>query len=258
MKNRKHDPNPRDRHGKETKTTWLPPSVVIEDVFPYDIERYDLRRAIIQMLSQCDSNIIGEFQSDRLEDLQVPPSSVWRAVNGGRVEDAQKYLSNAVATNEQFLNAFDSFVQEVVLPYLKQRLVAAGAGDETEPITFYYQRPPTLRLQPGPGWAKVKPHRDSEYGHQNGELNFWVPLTDRSRTGVDLFCEKQNDFHPIPAKIGEGIAFHGSSVRHYVDANGTEQTRVSLDFRIGVQGYFDPYWQMKGTTDDHGRCEVQL
>jgi ectoine hydroxylase-related dioxygenase (phytanoyl-CoA dioxygenase family) len=108
---------------------------------------------------------------------------------------------------------------------------------------------------------QVKPHNDAEYGHQNGELNMWIPLTDRSLTGVDLWSEssfKKDDYHPVPADVGEVVVFHGSSCRHYVNANASKNTRVSLDFRIGVEGFFDPYWQMKGTTDDHGRREATL
>jgi hypothetical protein len=33
---------------------------------------------------------------------------------------------------------------------------------------------------------------------------------------------------------------------------------VSLDFRVGVEGFFDPQWQMVGTTDDHDRQVVRL
>ena len=55
------------------------------------------------------------------------------------------------------------------------------------PLTFHVQRPPTLRLQPGPSAFTVRPHRDAEYGHQPGELNFWVPLTDAvCHTGLKL------------------------------------------------------------------------
>jgi len=264
VKRRKHDPKPRDRDGKETNTTWLPDELLSEDVFAYDLAKYDLKGAIVSLLKTCDKEIVGTFEETegsplRLEDFRVPVSSVWRSVNGGCCENAQKYLSDSVAANQNFLEIFDRFVSEVVLPYLKQRLVATGEVEEEKPLTFYYQRPPTMRLQPGPGWAKVKPHNDAEYGHQNGELNFWVPLTDRSQNGVDLYCEttfKADDYHPIPAKIGEAISFHGSSCRHYVNANSSNCTRVSLDFRIGVQGFFDPFWQMKGTTDDHGRREI--
>lgn len=267
VKKRKHDPKPKDRYDNETQTTWLPDALLKEDVIEYDLERYDLPKAVIKLLQACDESIVGTFEehSDRnqtrLEDFRVPLPSIWRKANGGRCEESQKILSEAVASNSAFLKSFEEFVDEVALPYFKRRLIETGAVEEEAPVTFYYQHPPTMRLQPGPAWAKVKPHNDAEYGHQNGELNFWVPLTDRDLTQVDLWSEtvpQQGDYHRIPAKVGQLISFHGSSRRHFVNANETPNTRVSLDFRIGVQSFFDPFWQMKGTTDDHGRREVTI
>lgn len=264
IKNRKHDPCPRNRHGEETGTLWLPSSLLKEHLVPWDTSQYHLQGALVNLLDSCDASIVGSFLdgSKRLEDFRVTAQSTWRQVNGGQCEDAQKYLSEQVECNDAFLLAFDDLVVGVALPWLKAQLVKDGAlQGEDEPVTFYYQRPPTIRLQPGPAWSQVKAHRDSIYGHQNGELNFWLPLTDRELTGVDLYCETSDgseDYHVIPAKIGEIISFHGSSCRHFVNANESENTRVSLDFRVGVQGYFDPYWQMKGTTDDHGRREATL
>ena len=46
--------------------------------------------------------------------------------------------------------------------------------------------------------------------------------------------------------------------RHHVPANPTAHTRMSLDFRIGVEGYFDPQWTMRGTKADHNRRDVVL
>ena len=110
-----------------------------------------------------------------------------------------------MAGDEALLHAFDRFVSASVLPWLKQGLARAGAAKANlspippprprararaqpypkpgaavthVPLTFYVQRPPTLRLQPGPSAFSVRPHSDAEYGHQPGELNFWVPLTD--------------------------------------------------------------------------------
>eukprot|EP00536_Pseudo-nitzschia_multiseries_P006204 jgi/Psemu1/286300/fgenesh1_pg.129_\ len=276
-KNRKHNPKPLDRSGKETGTTWIPEEVQEEQVYPYNMDQYDLKGAVINLLRDCDPDIVGFFETTkelkeksselensalRLEDFRVPVNSVWRSVNGGCCEEAQKYLSNKVATSEKFLDVFDRFVVEVALPYVKRRLTACRALEsDSAPCAFYYQRPPTLRLQPGPGWAKVRPHNDVEYGHQNGELNMWIPLTDRTLTGVDLWSEtsfKEGDYHPIIAKIGEVISWHGSSRKHYVNPNASVNTRVSLDFRIGVEGYFDPLWEMQGTTDDHSRKKVDV
>jgi hypothetical protein len=262
-KNRKHDPKPRNAHGQETGTLWLPASVCREDVFSYDPTQYDLRAAVVALLKRCDPDIVGQFKpsSEGLEDFVVPISSTWRVVNGGQVETAQRVLADAVASDSEFLSLFDRLVTEVVLPYVKGRLCTSKGLQSSDPIAFYYQRPPTIRLQPGPAWAQVKPHNDAEYGHQNGELNFWLPTTDRTQTGVDLWCESNfmaGDYHPIPAAIGEIIAFHGSSCRHYVNTNATENTRVSFDFRVGVQGFFDPTWEMQGTNDDHSRREFTL
>mmetsp|Transcript_1437 Transcript_1437/g.3587 ORF Transcript_1437/g.3587 Transcript_1437/m.3587 type:complete len:339 (-) Transcript_1437:473-1489(-) len=272
---RKHNPRPFDRYGNETGTTWIPEELQKEQVFSYDTELYDINRAVINLLRVCDPDIVGSFESTqkdgsnrleldettiRLEDFRIPVSSVWRTANGGCCEDAQKYLSNQVASNAAFLEIFDKFVVEIALPYVKARLVRCGVlkGDSTL-CAFHYQRPPTLRLQPGPGWAKVRPHNDAEYGHQNGELNMWIPLTDRTLTGVDLWSETSpglGDYHPIVAYVGEVISWHGSSRKHYVNANSSTNTRVSLDFRIGVEGYFDPSWEMQGTTDNHCRRTV--
>jgi len=261
---RKHDPKPKNRDGELTKTTWLPPEIRAEEVLSYDLSLYEgMRNSVLSILLQCDPYMVGSFVegSHQLEDFRVPVRSVWRTANKGQCEGAQKYLSDAVAADEGFLELFDRLVQ-IVLAHLKHRLVKAmSVSDEEGSVTFYYQRPPTIRIQPGPARAEVKPHNDAEYGHQNGELNFWIPLTDRSLNEVDLHCETQlneNDFHPIEAKPGEIISFHGSSCRHYVNANSTRKTRMSIDFRVGVEGFFDPYWVMQGTSDDHGRQEVQL
>jgi hypothetical protein len=280
-KNRKQNPKPMYK-GQATGTPSLPEKLHKEMVFDYSIDEYDIARAIRTLLKRCDPAMVGHFREEetnangqenggaRLEDFVVPVPSIWRLAHGGQCETAQKYLSDQVAADDVFLALFDRFVQEVVLPHLKQRLVTAmrensnsneDGDNHDEPRTFYYQCPPTLRLQPGPGWAHVKPHSDSEYGHQNGELNFWLPLTDRTMTGVDLWCESTHglgDYHPIIAQPGQVVSFHGSSNRHYVNANSTSFTRVSLDFRIGVEGFFDPKWQMLGTSHDHGRREVTI
>jgi hypothetical protein len=280
-KNRKQNPKPMYK-GKATGTPSLPEELHTELVFNYNTDDYDIARAIKEMLKRCDPAIVGHFRADetntnghnenhrdRLEDFVVPVPSIWRLVHGGQCETAQKYLSDQVAADDDFLTLFDRFVQEIILPHLKKRLVTAlrensscnDGDDYDEPRAFYYQCPPTLRLQPGPGWAHVKPHNDGEYGHQNGELNFWLPLTDRTMTGVDLWCESAQglgDYHQVIAQPGQVISFHGSTNRHYVNANSTTFTRVSLDFRIGVEGFFDPMWQMLGTSHDHGRREVAI
>jgi len=102
-------------------------------------------------------------------------------------------------------------------------------------------------------------HNDAQYGHQDGEVNFWIPLTDRNLTKVDLHLqEADSTCTPMPVAVGQVLQFHGTRVKHYVNSNVTPYTRVSMDFRVGVEGYFDPQWAMVGTTADHSRRKVQI
>ena len=63
-------------------------------------------------------------------------------------------------------------------------------------------------------------------------------------------------FHTCGA--GDVYVFHGNSCEHYTELNVSDATRVSLDFRIGVEGCFDPRWVLRGTLDDHHRREIVL
>ena len=94
-----------------------------------------------------------------------------------------------------------------------------------------------------------------------GELNYWIPLTNRNLTGVDLWCESDadlGDYGPLGADKGEVASFHGSSCRHYVKNNLSKHSRISLDFRIGIEPFYDPHWEMIGTRNDHLRRKVVL
>jgi hypothetical protein len=42
----------------------------------------------------------------------------------------------------------------------------SDADGHSRLIRFWYQRPPTLRIQPGPSSRHVRAHHDAEYGHQ--------------------------------------------------------------------------------------------
>jgi hypothetical protein len=275
--------SPKHRDASTDKGTSLPLDVCENLVLDYDVNRFDFTSVLGAFLKQCDPSVVGVFSSERLEDLQIPAISLSRGAYGGSCEQAQGYLSDQLASFDPFMRLFDEFVVDYILPHLKQRVLdhessPRGSTDSSsDPMVFYYQRPPTLRLQPGPARAYVKPHCDSEYGHQDGELNFWLPLTDRSLTQVDLHVEHPNSFSDasalphgahtpdsrdecvaVPVEVGQVLSFHGTSRKHFVNSNTTRFTRVSMDFRVGVEGYFDASWEMVGTTSDHTRLRVQV
>ena len=258
-KSRKGDPGPVAPLGP------LPDGLRAIEVFDLAAD-HDLRPHVVRLLRRAGADI-GSWPSSsadlRLEDFVVPAASL-RDAKAGTCVDAQANLATLVASDAPFLAAFDRVVDEAVIPRLRRRLLDAGGGDA--PRVFHVQRPPTLRLQPGPSSRHVRAHRDAEYGHQDGEINFWIPLTDPDLTGVTLEVETAEttatgpgSFEPAEgARPGRAVAFHGTSRRHRVPANASARTRASLDFRIGVEGYFDPEWTMRGTKADHGRRKVKM
>ena len=114
-----------------------------------------------------------------------------------------------------------------------------------------------LTTPAGPSSDRIA-HR---YGHQVGEVNLWLPLTSFADTRTTLWVESgpgADDFHPLAADLGRCGVFHGTLCRHYVPPNESSFTRASLDFRIGVDGCFDPTWVLRGTVDDHNRRRIVL
>jgi len=267
--------SPKNRNSTNNSGRCLPPLLCESLMLDYDTKKYNFGSILLKLLQECDMTRVGSCSStDRLEDWRVPKPSMTRKHHGGSCEDSQAYLSQQLSTHEGFLALFDDFVETVVLRHLKRQLVSLRDGDNDDSISFYYQRPPTLRLQPGPARAHVKAHCDAQYGHQDGEVNFWLPMTDRTLNEVDLYLEgglasgnpaddsnnsnTNTNFEPMPVEVGQVLQFHGTRVKHYVNANTTPHTRVSMDFRVGIEGYFDPQWAMVGTTSDHTRRKVRL
>lgn len=204
------------------------------------------------MMCQLDwITMTGDAGLKRLEDLAANVD-VFR-----NFKTRQQFLERAVAADSNFLNVYERLILEVVLPYLAKGL---RSHHETQ-LSFHYQYPPTLRVQPGPSPQFGRVHRDAEYGHQDGEINFWMPLSDYNLTQTTLFVETSfgsDDFHPLDINYGQIARFHGTQARHYAPPNRSAFTRVSLDFRIGVSRFFDPTWRLDVVKLQHGRKFFQL
>lgn len=192
-------------------------------IFDYDDTDYDLRGEIFRILQSA-----FEVSAPTLESFVVEVTA-----------ESQRKLTESMKYDESFLSVFLAMVENVILPRLPGR-------------EFYLQCPPTLRVQP-PSDVYVKEHTDADYGHQHGELNFWMPLTDPDMTMTTLWVEDA----PVPVRLSQICQFHGTSRRHKVPANSSRHTRVSLDFRIGIQDSFDPKWSLKGTLAEHDRIRLK-
>lgn len=146
--------SPKHRRVNDNQGCCLPHLLCQPLLLDYDFTKYDFQNVLLQVLEECKTQTIGHCSSSslkRLEDWKVPPQSVTRKHHGGTCEDSQAYLSDQLATSTEFLFLFDNFVENVVLPHLKEQLLSLHSDGEpmVKGTTFYYQRPPTLRLQPG-------------------------------------------------------------------------------------------------------------
>ena len=153
----------------ETFVSKLPMTIRGEHRLTFKTKDIDLHQTLVNLLSDpALEGLLGfweEGAEHKMHNFRIPPQSLNHR-KGGQVTEAQEALSKIV-NSEQFLNTFDQIVTEVVLPWLKSKLIDCNyVEDASKEVTFYYQRPPTLRLQPGPSNAVVKPHCDSIYGHQ--------------------------------------------------------------------------------------------
>ena len=114
---------------------------------------------------------------------------------------------------------------------------------------FYYQFPPTLRIQAAGCKHFRRLHRDAEYGHQPGEVNFWLPLTDATAGRASLWLETvpgSGNMRQLELRCGEIGRFYGVDVRHTAPPNLTGYCRLSLDFRVAPAASYDVGWSLLG------------
>ena len=154
----------------------LPCALTEEAFLAYDLRTYDLREHVARMLSRCGDKL-GRFARNEgsVTDLGLAGNAVAAASSvlsttedvvgdekkpalelfqldetAFKSKEKQILLSRTLLDDEGFLLAFDKLVKDVCIPHLKKRLVKADALRFDKELCFYYQRPPTLRLQRGP------------------------------------------------------------------------------------------------------------
>lgn len=107
-------------------------------------------------------------------------------------------------------------------------------SDIARDISFF-QAVPTFRIQP-PNKKAVRGlmHKDGDYGHLDGEINYLIPLTPMVGTS-SIFLEKYPNsslFKNPSLEPGQALEFDGRNCLHGNVPNTTGLTRVSIDFRI--------------------------
>jgi ectoine hydroxylase-related dioxygenase (phytanoyl-CoA dioxygenase family) len=187
----------------------------------YDTKKYDFRKIVSEMLELCEGNTIPLEDLHKLEhyDLLVrekDQSTIWH----------KRYYTKY---KEQFLPTYLELVKE-----LKERF---GYNE------IIYQVIPTFRVQLAEGNLGVGEwHKDSTYNHGTSEVNFWMPFvnTNEQNTIWMESIEDKGDYRPYKVNYGEILVFSGANLLHGNKNNNSNETRVSVDFRLVEPSKFIP------------------
>jgi hypothetical protein len=188
-----------------------------EEIFEFDTEKYPLLQAFRRIFEEWPE----EEELGQIHRL-VPEST-----QEGYVE-----FKNDQATwfHKKYYNS----------PYLPQfleiytRLVKELISQQFDDDVIVYQTKPTFRVHSPNNVAVGQKHRDGDYHHPPGEINFWLPLTRTFETN-SFFMETEpdkGDFHSLDMHYGQIFRFYGNKCWHYNELNRTGQTRLSIDFRV--------------------------
>lgn len=178
----------------------------MKELLRYSVDDYDFSRFVEQALDVS------------------PLSSLHKIIN---VPQARQSDQDSLAHNA-FYGHFEELVAATYYEFVRNEIVPLFG----EAICL--QRVPTFRVS-FPGSTAVNSyHRDSEFYHQPGTRNFWVPLTKAFETN-SIWIETEagsEQYHPMNLEVGEMLMFNAIKLRHGNQPNDTGKTRASFDFRV--------------------------
>jgi len=176
------------------------------EYFKYDIKKYNFREIIEKIFKISDIEKIHEIQNYELFQKGTDQSTIWH----------RKYYDNL----DKFLPTYKAFINEVIKPIFGENIV--------------YQKIPTFRTHLVNNLSVFEFHKDNSYQHNKSEVNFFLPFTDAYDTST-IWVESEEDkgdYTPMNTLYGETVKWYGNYLTHGNKQNTTQNTRVSVDFRV--------------------------
>lgn len=163
------------------------------------------------------------------------PADVRRVLGVPDLSDLHRYYDppeplagdQGTAAHTAFYRAFPE-LEDLYQDFLRENILPLFPG----PVCF--QRVPTLRVGFPGGTAVSAFHRDSDYNHQSGTVNYWAPLTPAFASNT-IWIESApdlGDYRPVNLEPGRLLEFDATLLTHGNKSNSTGKTRVSFDFRV--------------------------
>jgi len=182
--------------------------------FQYELSKYPFRDELEKLfgLELQDLHLwLGDFEKfDRKNDQQTIVHRV--------------FYSN-------YSNIIEPIYKDFITNFLSQII----------DFPFSYQVIPTFRLGlPGNRFVGEY-HTDAKYNHPDFELNFNMGLSNNLKPCC-LMSEKvsnTNEFYPLECENGEIFSFNHIDCLHGSEINTTDQTMVSMDFRVAMIPFYE-------------------
>ena len=96
-----------------------------------------------------------------------------------------------------------------------------------------YQTYPSFRIHQPNNIAVGQYHKDSDFGHNTHEMNFWLPFTNAWDTNAVWIGDPDSGDHEcMEVDYGQVANFDGANSLHGNKDNLTGKSRLSIDFRI--------------------------
>jgi len=162
------------------------------------------------------------FETEDLESLNEHHEGLFQVSDDSKTSFHTKFYDKYRDGWTEMQNLYDAFVKHICI---KQ----GDFGDD-----ILYQKFPTVRFHIPGNVAVGAFHKDADFNHPQGEVNFIIPITN-SDGNASVWVETEVDsevFEPMHLVVGGLIEFNGNKLTHGNKVNDTGKTRVSMDFRI--------------------------
>lgn len=128
-----------------------------------------------------------------------------------------KRFYSSLDNDNKLKSLYDDFILNVIKNLFDEEII--------------YQVTPTFRLQAIDNVSVFAFHKDTEYGHSDKTINFFLPITKCYDTNA-LWVESGSSFEPMECDYGDLITFDAVNLLHGNKVNKTGKSRISLDFRV--------------------------
>jgi hypothetical protein len=197
-----------------------------EKVFSYSVEEYPFYDVMKEVLdTECNLTKAHAIIQDSVNWEQITFENDTSTLFHKRYYNSPKYI--------KMVELYQRFLREYLLPQLEEEV-------------YIIQKEPSFRIHIPNNTALGKReddnddddiigiHCDGDYNHPTNEMNYMITVTGQSDTN-SCYVETEpgkGDFHPINIIYGEVFRFYGNQCRHFNKKNKSEDTRISLDFRV--------------------------